>query len=163
MHDAFKVSIVDQMIMEDHPWEQKLLARIMEVVERGLKRQEELLLQKLEKYEKSFQEKIDKVVEAIQVVKENVAVFNNDDPPLENSSEEQDVFDETSNKKDKCIEMEQDQNFVFDLSSAREEYEEEKDKDGDDCKLELTMGNAEAKPEILAAQTFGDFPENKKR
>ncbi|KAF2291551.1 hypothetical protein GH714_025548 [Hevea brasiliensis] len=150
------------MIMEDHHWEHKLLDRIMEVVERGLKRQEELLLQKLEKYEKSFQEKIDKVVEAIQVVTENVAVFNNDDPPLENSSEEQDVFDETSNKKDKCIEMEQNQDFVFDLSSAREEYEEEKDKDGDDCKLELTMGNAEAKPEILAAQTFGDFPENKK-
>ncbi|KAF2315429.1 hypothetical protein GH714_039208 [Hevea brasiliensis] len=91
----------------------KLLDRIMEVVERGLKRQEELLLQKLEKYEKSFQEKIDKVVEAIQVVKENVAVFNNDDPPLENSSEEQDFFDETSNKKDKCIEMEQDQDFCF--------------------------------------------------
>ncbi|KAF2304495.1 hypothetical protein GH714_032741 [Hevea brasiliensis] len=127
-----------------------------------MKAAEELLLQKLEKYEKSFQEKIDKVVEAIQVVKENVAVFNNDDPPLENSSEEQDFFDETSNKKDKCIEMEQDQDFVFDLSSAREEYEEEKDKDGDDCKLELTMGNAEAKPEILAAQTFGNFPENKK-
>ncbi|KAF2289911.1 hypothetical protein GH714_039139 [Hevea brasiliensis] len=57
--------------------------------------------------------------------------------------------------------MEQDQDFVFDLSSAREEYEE-KDKDGDDCKLELTMGNAEAKPEILAAQTFGDFPETRK-
>ncbi|KAJ9169504.1 hypothetical protein P3X46_017691 [Hevea brasiliensis] len=134
----------------------------MEVVERGLKRQEELLLQKLEKYEKSFREKIDKVVEAIQVLKENVAFFNNEDPLLENSSEEQDVFDKTSNKKDKGIEMEQDQDFVFDLSSAREEYEEEKDKDGDDRKLELTMGNAEAKPEILAAQTFGDVPENKK-
>ncbi|KAF2308900.1 hypothetical protein GH714_023213 [Hevea brasiliensis] len=117
------------MIMEDHHWEQKLLDRIMEVVERGLKRQEELLLQKLEKYEKSFQEKIDKVVEAIQVT--SALRWNKS-------------------------------GFVFDLSSAREEYEEEKDKDGDDCKLELTMGNAEAKPEILAAQTFGDFPENKK-
>ncbi|KAF2299909.1 hypothetical protein GH714_005932 [Hevea brasiliensis] len=81
---------------------------------------------------------------------------------FENLSEEQDFFDETSNKKDKCIEMGQDQDFVFDLSSAREEYEEEKDKDDDDAKLELTMGNAGANHEILAAQTFGDIPENKK-
>ncbi|KAF2325515.1 hypothetical protein GH714_029734 [Hevea brasiliensis] len=121
-----------------------------------------IVITKIRENEKSFQEKIDKVVEAIQVVKENVAVFNNEDPLLENSSEEQDVFDETSNKKDKCIEMEQDQDFIFNLSSAIEEYEEEKDKDGDDRKLELTMGNAEAKPEILAVQTIGDVLENKK-
>ncbi|KAF2307059.1 hypothetical protein GH714_024602 [Hevea brasiliensis] len=51
--------------------------------------------------------------------------------------------------------------FMSVNTNAREEYEEEKDKDGDDRKLELTMGNAEARPEILAVQTFGNVPENK--
>ncbi|KAF2296943.1 hypothetical protein GH714_013429 [Hevea brasiliensis] len=164
LNDGIEQNMLQKVIVEVLPlWDEnstKSSFVALKSVQKRLKK--EFLLQKLEKYEKSFQEKIDKLVEAIQVVKENVAVFNNEDPLLENSSEEQDVFDETSNKKDKSIEMEQDQDFVFDLSGAIEEYEEEKDKDGDDRKLELTMGNAEVKPEILAAQTFGDVPENKK-
>ncbi|KAF2314679.1 hypothetical protein GH714_042039 [Hevea brasiliensis] len=56
--------------------------------------------------------------------------------------------------------MEQEQDFVFDLSSAREEYEE-KDRNGDDRKLELKMGTVEAKPEIFVVETFGDVLENK--
>ncbi|XP_058003005.1 uncharacterized protein LOC131179907 isoform X2 [Hevea brasiliensis] len=147
------------MIMEGHPWEQKLLHRIMKIVKRGLKRQEELLFQKLEKYEKSFQEKRDKVMEAIQVVKENVAV---EDPLFENSSEEQDASDETSNKKDKYTEMKQEQDLISYTSNTREDYEEEKHVNGDDMILEFAMGNAKAKNEILAIEIHGNIFDNKK-
>ncbi|KAF2299868.1 hypothetical protein GH714_005062 [Hevea brasiliensis] len=74
--------------------------------------------------------------------------------------EEQNALDETSNNEDKCTDVEQEQDFVSNLSSAREEYEE--DEDGDDRKLEFAMGNAEAKPKILATETFGNVLETRK-
>ncbi|KAF2295626.1 hypothetical protein GH714_033341 [Hevea brasiliensis] len=94
-------------------------------------------------------------MEAIQVVKNNVVI---EDPLLENSSEEQDAPDETSNKKDKCTKVEQEQDLISGLSSAREDYEEEKDENGNDKKLEFAMGNEKGKTEILATEIF----ENKK-
>ncbi|KAF2321900.1 hypothetical protein GH714_004301 [Hevea brasiliensis] len=93
-------------------------------------------------------------MEAIQVVKKNVAV---EDPLLKNSSEEQDAPDETSSRKDKCTKVEQEQYLISDLSSAREFYEEEKDENGDDRKLEFAMGNAKEGKESSTIKRYCDL------
>ncbi|XP_021624111.1 uncharacterized protein LOC110623461 [Manihot esculenta] len=86
--------------------------------------------------------------QSIQVRKEKIAVLINEDQNFEKSSEVQESLCETSNKKDKAIEMEQE--LFVDKSNVSEIYEEKNNEDGDDGQLESEMRTILVESEVFA-------------